>query len=51
MIDALDKGFDKGYIPNWKRKQFWKDFIQSPENRKKLIEDIKKGIYGAQDKK
>jgi len=43
MIDSIDSGFERMRIPRWKRKQFWYDFVNSPESRKKFIQDMARG--------
>ena len=48
MIDAIDKGFAKNNISRQKRRQFWDDFVNSPEARKKILQEMKKGFYGIQ---
>lgn len=48
MIDAIDKGFAKNNISRQKRRQFWDDFVNSPETRKRMLRDMKKGFYGIQ---
>ena len=48
MIDAIDKGFAKNNISRQKRRQFWDDFVNSPEGREKMLKDMGKGFYGPQ---
>ena len=48
MVDAIDRGFTKNNIPRQKRRQFWDDFVNSPEGREKMLKDMGKGFYGPQ---
>lgn len=41
MLDSIDRGFARNRIPRWKRRQFWDDFINDHENRKKFIKEMK----------
>lgn len=41
MIDSIDRGFNKHSISRKRRRQFWYDFIYSPESRKKFIKEMK----------
>ena len=40
MIDSIDRAFIKKGISRKKRRQFWDDFVNSPENRKRFIEEM-----------
>ncbi len=40
MIDAIDRTFTKKEISRKKRRQFWQDFVNSPESRKRFIEEM-----------
>lgn len=46
MIDAIDKSFAKKNIARQSRRQFWDDFVNSPESRKKILQDMGRGFYG-----
>lgn len=43
MVDSIDKAFTKNGISRHKRRQFWHDFINSPESRKQFIIRMGKG--------
>jgi hypothetical protein len=40
-IRKIDRYFTKIGMPNWKRKQFWQDFIKSEEYREKFIKEMR----------
>jgi len=40
-VRMIDRYFTKIGMPNWKRKQFWHDFIKSEEYRKKFIKEMR----------
>lgn len=42
MINSIDRAFTKRGISRHDRRQFWNDFVNSPESRKKFIEDMGK---------
>lgn len=42
MIDSIDKSFIKNQVSRQVRRQFWSDFVNSPENRKKFIQEMGK---------
>uniref|UniRef100_A0A6H1ZFE3 Uncharacterized protein n=1 Tax=viral metagenome TaxID=1070528 RepID=A0A6H1ZFE3_9ZZZZ len=44
MIDSIDRAFTKAKISRQKRRQFWDDFVRSPEARKKFVKDMGRNI-------
>ncbi len=43
-IDAIDKAFTRNGVSRRARRQFWNDFINNPESRKKFMEGMWKNI-------
>ncbi len=44
LLQYVDKKMQQQGIPNWKRKQFWRDFFKHGEVRKDLFENLLKEI-------
>lgn len=40
VLINIDKSIDLMGWPRWKRKQFWMDFVKSPETRKRILGDM-----------
>lgn len=40
MIDSIDKAFTKKGVSRKARRQFWYDFIKSPESRQKFLKKM-----------
>ena len=44
MIDAIDRTLAKKGVSRKKQRQFWRDFVNSPEARKQFIREMKIGL-------
>lgn len=46
MLQYVDDKMKKSGIPNWKRRQFWRDFQRDGQIRKEIFDDLLKEIDG-----
>jgi hypothetical protein len=44
MLQFVDDKMKKSGIPNWKRKQFWRDFYRDGQVRKDTFDELLKEI-------
>jgi hypothetical protein len=44
ILQYIDKQMANKGIPNWKRKQFWRDFYKNGQVRKDVFDDLIKEI-------
>ena len=46
MLQYVDDKMKKSGFPNWKRRQFWRDFTRDGQIRKEVFDDLLKEIQG-----
>lgn len=44
VIDNIDNAFRKNRVSRERRRQFWNDFVKSPEFRQKFVQDMIRDI-------